>query len=136
MRSSWQIFPLALVLVGATAPPSVNVPLLPQHGSKISGTATLTHRSMSPPVIEVAVVLDGVFIPENRYPAGVYTGSCAKLSAEPAVELKPVVGGRSDTVVKKQPPKPGPYVIAVFNTAETRTISCGALPMMHHEHDK
>jgi hypothetical protein len=136
MRSPWLVVPLALAFVAATPPPPVTVPLLPQHGSKISGTATLAHRLVKPPVVDVAIVLDGVFIPENRYPAGVYTGSCAKPSAEPAFELKPVVGGRSDTVVKLDRPKPGPYVIAVFNTGGTQTISCGAVPMMHHKHER
>ncbi|MBV8369066.1 MAG: hypothetical protein JO036_09115 [Candidatus Eremiobacteraeota bacterium] len=136
MRSPLFVVPLALAFIAATPPPPVKVPLLPQHGSKMSGTATLAHRMVKPPVVDVAIVLDGVFIPENRYPAGVYTGTCAKLSAEPAYELKPVVGGRSDTVVKVNPPKPGPYVIAVLNTAGTQTISCGALPMMRHAHER
>ena len=37
-------------------------------------------------------------------------------------------GSRSKTRVKPIMMKPGPYVIAVFDTTGTRAISCGALP--------
>jgi hypothetical protein len=118
----------------ATPPPSVKITLDAQPGSKIAGTATITHVAMEPPVVDVAIVLDGVFIPENEYPAGVYRGTCGKLGTTPAYRLKPVIGGSSKTRVKPTTMKPGPYAIAVFNTAGTHTMSCGELPMMHHPH--
>jgi hypothetical protein len=118
----------------ATPPPSVKITLDPQPGSKIAGTATIAHVAMEPPVVEVTIVLDGVFIPENEYPAGVYHSTCAKVVNAPEYRLKPVIGGTSTTRVKPSPMKPGPYVIAVFNTAGTRAISCGALPAVHHKH--
>jgi len=136
IRSSWLALALALAVAGAAVAdtPSVKVPLLPQNGSKIGGTATITHLSVkAPAVVDVRIVLDGVFIPENRYPAGVYAGTCSKMGAEPAYELNPVVGGRSDTRLHVSAPKPGPYVVAVFNTTETKTMSCGALPAMKHD---
>jgi hypothetical protein len=116
----------------ATAPPSVKITLDPQPGSKIAGVATITHSATEPPVVNVTIVLDGVFIPENEYPSGVYHSTCAKLATTPEYLLKPVIGGKSVTRVKPTPMKPGPYVIAVLNTAGTRAISCGALPAMHH----
>ena len=120
--------------LAGTPPPSVTFPLVAQPGSKIAGSATIVHTAMDPPVVDVTIVLDGVFIPENEYPAGVYHSTCAKLAAAPEYRLKPVIGGKSTTRVKPTMMKPGPYVIAVMNTAATHSISCGALPVMHH-HD-
>ena len=120
--------------VASTAPPSVTFPLAAQPGSKIAGSATIVHTAMDPPVVDVTIVLDGVFIPENEYPAGVYHSTCANLATTPEYRLKPVIGGRSTTRVKPTTMKPGPYVIAVMNTTATHAISCGALPVMHH-HD-
>jgi hypothetical protein len=138
LRISALSFAATLAAVGiafaATPPPSVVVKLDPAPGSKIAGTATITHAAMEPPVVDVTIVLDGVFIPENEYPAGVYHSTCAKVTNTPEYRLKPVIGGKSTTRVKPSPMKPGPYVIAVFNTAGTHAISCGALPMMHHPH--
>ena len=124
----------------ATAPPSIKVTLDPQPGSKIAGTATIVHSATEPPVVDVTIVLDGVFIPENEYPAGVYRSTCAKLASTAEYRLNPVVGGRSKTEVKpamKRSKRKSnwSYSIAVFNTAGTRAISCGALPMMRdHQH--
>jgi hypothetical protein len=42
------------------------------------------------------------------------------------------MGGRSETRVKPTKMSPGPYVVAVLDTAGAHAISCGALPMMHH----
>lgn len=120
------------IAFAATPPPSVAVKLDPQPGSKIAGTATIVHVSLKPPVVDVTIVLDGVFIPENQYPAGVYRGTCAKLGATPEYQLNPVVGGRSKTQVKPTAMKPGPYAVAVFNTTGAHTMSCGELPMVHH----
>lgn len=130
------LFLTAMILaVSASPPPSVTVDLHPLHGSKISGTATIVH---GPKQIDVSITLDGVFIPENSYPAGVYAGTCAKLGASPVYPLTPVIGGRSVTHLdasrmKHDPPQPGPYAIAVFNTAGTQATWCGALPAMHHK---
>jgi hypothetical protein len=136
LRISALSFAATLAVVGiafaATPPPSVVVKLDPQNGSKIAGNATITHVAMEPPVVDVTIVLDGVFIPENEYPAGVYRGTCAKMGTTPEYRLKPVIGGRSNTRVKPTAMKPGPYLVAVFNTAGTHTMSCGALPMVHH----
>ena len=135
-RSIWFAVPLAVALAGGAfaATAAVKIPLLPQHGTKFGGTATLTHRSMKPVVVDVSIVLDGVFIPEASYPAGLYTGTCSKMSAEPAYELKPVVGGRSETRLRTSAPKPGPYVIAVLKKEGGETMVCGALPEMKHKH--
>ena len=98
------------------------------------------HAASEPPVVDVTIVLDGVFIPENQYPAGVYRGTCGKLGSTPEYRLNPVVGGQSKTEVKptmKRAKRKSnwTYSIAVFNTAGTRAISCGVLPMMHdHPH--
>jgi hypothetical protein len=134
-RSIWFAFALALALAGGAiaGPAPVKIPLQPQHGSKIGGTATLTHRSMKPLVVDVSIVLDGVFIPEASYPAGLYTGTCAKMSAAPAYELNAVVGGRSETRLRTSAPKPGPYVIAVLKKDGGETMTCGALPEMKHK---
>lgn len=133
-RSVWLAFPLAVVFAGAAAAgPVVKIPLLAQHGSKIGGSATLAHVSMKPLVVDVSIVLDGVFIPEAEYPAGLYTGTCAKMSAEPAYPLKPVMGGRSETRLRASAPKPGPYVIAVLKKEGGETMACGALPEMKHK---
>lgn len=125
---------LAGIASAASPPPKVVVKLEAQPGSKIAGTATIAHVAMDPPVVTVTIVLDGMFIPENQYPAGVYNASCSSLGSKPEYELTPVMSGRSETSVKPHAMKPGPYVIAVFNTAGTHAISCGALPMMHHNH--
>jgi len=129
---------LALVLstsalAASPAHPRFEVKLEPQNGSKIGGTATIVHES-PPPAVVVTIVLDGVFIPENQYPAGVYAGTCAKLAAEPAYRLEPVMGGRSTTRLTVKRPMSGPYAIAVFRTDGKRTMSCGELPMMKHAH--
>jgi hypothetical protein len=108
-------------------PASMAVRLDPQHGSKISGKATITHVSEHPLVADVVIVLDGAFIPENQYPAGIYVGSCARMSADPVYRLKPVIGGRSKTRVAEGTPPPGPYVLAVFDTAAKQVLWCGAL---------
>jgi len=138
IRSSALALVATLAVAGAafavTAPPSIQVTLDPQPGSKIAGKATITHLATEPPAVEVTIVLDGVFIPENEYPAGVYHSTCAKVTNAPEYRLKPVIGGRSTTRVSPSPMKPGPYVIAVFNTAGTHAMSCGALPVMHHSH--
>ena len=137
-RSAALAFAAVLALAGiasaSSPPPKVVVKLEPQPGSKIAGTATITHAATDPPVATVTIVLDGVFIPENHYPAGVYNASCANLGPKPEYELTPVTGGRSETRVKPHAMKPGPYVIAVFNTTGTRAMSCGALAMMRHNH--
>jgi hypothetical protein len=136
VRISALAFAAALAVGGiafaASAPPNVVVKLEPQPGSKIAGTATISHVSMDPPLVDVTIVLDGVFIPENLYPAGVYNATCANLGPTPEYRLTPVMGGRSKTRVKPTAMKPGPYVVAVFDTAGTHAISCGALPMRHH----
>ncbi len=138
VRISALAFAAALAAAGiafaASPPPNVVVKLEPQPGSKIAGTATIAHVALDPPVVDVTIVLDGVFIPENQYPAGVYHATCANPGPTPEYRLTPVMGGRSKTRLKPTTMKPGPYVIAVFNTAGTRAMSCGALPMMHHEH--
>ncbi len=129
---------LLLVLGGTASAESrrtVEVKLDPQHTSKIGGTATIVHGRNE---VRVTIVLDGVFIPENQYPAGVYTGACANLSATPAYKLNPVMSGRSVTLLamnRSPKHKPGAttYVVAVFNTAATQTMSCGALPKMHEK---
>src|SRR6202035_5799056 len=118
------------VAFAATPPPSFLVKLDPQNGSKIAGTATIAHLSTEPPTVDVTIVLDGVFIPENQYPAGVYRGTCGKIGATPEYRLNPVVGGRSKTEVnpsmKRSKRKSNrEYSVAVFNTAGTHTISCG-----------
>jgi hypothetical protein len=126
---------LAAALATTSAAPAqtaMQFPLLPQHGSKISGKATITHVSEKPLVADVVVVLNGMFIPENRYPAGIYTGTCARMSAEPVYELKPVVGGRSKSRITEGNPPPGPYVLAVLDTAEKQTLWCGAFPSYKH----
>lgn len=125
---------LAGIAVAASPPPNVVVKLEPQAGSKIAGTATIAHLAADPPVVSVTIVLDGMFIPENEYPAGVYNSTCSNLGPRPEYRLNPVISGRSETRVKPTTMKPGPYVIAVFNTAGTHAMSCGALPMMHHDH--
>ncbi len=134
MRSLLLALPFALIVGSAAVAdvPPVKVPLLPQHGSRIGGTATFTHLSMKPAVVDVRIVLDGVFIPENQYPAGIYAGTCSKLDGDPAYKLSPVIGGRSDTRLQGVAPKSGPYVVAVFKTSGTQTMSCGALPAMKH----
>jgi len=135
VRSFMLALPFALVIgsVAVADVPPVNVPLLPQSGSRIGGTATFTHVSMKPAVVDVRIVLDGVFIPENQYPAGIYAGTCSKMGADPAYKLNPVVGGSSDTRLRGVAPKSGPYVVAVFKTTGTQTMSCGALPAMKHK---
>jgi hypothetical protein len=111
--------------------------LRPQHGSGIAGTATIVHAPSPPGNVTVTIVLDGVFVPENRYPAGVYGGTCAKLPASPAYRLAPVVGGRSTTRLRGvKPPVSGPYAIAVFRTDGSQTMSCGELPIMKHSHER
>ena len=138
IRTSVLAFAATLALTGiavaASPPPNVVVKLEPQAPSKIAGTATISHVTMDPPVVSVTIVLDGMFIPENEYPAGVYHSTCSALGPRPEYRLNPVMSGRSETRVKPTTMKPGPYVIAVFNTAGTHAMSCGALPMMHHDH--
>jgi hypothetical protein len=122
----------------AAEPATIPIALEPQNGSKIGGTASIVH-GVSPHNVVVTITLDGVFIPENRYPAGVYRGTCAALSAEPAYVLTPVMGGRSKTNLRVKPPLPGSYALAVFNTSGKKTMSCGMLPPMKHgtkPHDK
>jgi hypothetical protein len=135
VRSFVFALPLALAVgsVAVADAPSVKVPLLPQHGSRIGGTAAITHLSVKPAVVDVLIVLDGVFIPENQYPAGIYVGTCSKMGTDPAYKLNPVVGGGSDTRLRGVAPKSGSYVVAVFNTMGTQTMSCGALPRMKHQ---
>jgi hypothetical protein len=135
MRSILLALPFALIVGGAAVAdvPLVKVALLPQHGSRIGGTAAITHLSVKPAVVDVRIVLDGVFIPENEYPAGIYAGTCSKMGADPAYQLNPVVGGSSDTRLRGVAPKSGSYVVAVFNTMGTQTMSCGALPRMKHQ---
>lgn len=137
IRISALTFAVALVGGGiafaASPPPAIVVKLEPQPGSKLAGTATIFHVSMDPPVVVVTIALDGMFIPENSYPAGVYRATCATLGPTPEYRLTPVMGGRSKTRLTPTTMKPGPYVVAVFNTAGTHAISCGALPMMHHK---
>jgi hypothetical protein len=126
---------LAGIASAASPPPAtVVVKLEPQPGSKIAGTATITHVEAAPPVATVTIVLDGMFIPENQYPAGVYNTTCSNLGAKPEYPLTPVMSGRSETRLRPHAMKPGPYVIAVFNTAGTHAISCGVLPAMQHSH--
>jgi hypothetical protein len=136
VRTAALAFAATLAAVGiafaASPPPNVVVKLEPQPGSKIAGSATISHVSMDPPVVDVTIVLDGMFIPENMYPAGVYRATCATLGPTPEYRLTPVMGGRSETRVKPTKMKPGPYAVAVFNTAGTHAISCGALLMKHH----
>jgi hypothetical protein len=133
-------FAVVGIAFAATPPPSFLVKLDPQHGSKIAGTATIVHGSTEPPVVDVTIVLDAVFIPENQYPAGVYAGTCGKLATAPLYRLNPVVGGRSKTEVQPtmKRPKRKPnwrFSVAVFDTTGAHTISCGTLPTMpNHEH--
>jgi len=123
-------------VAGAASPaPSFQVKLLPQHGSKIGGEASIVHDS-APRAVVVTIVLDGVFIPENEYPAGVYEGSCSALSSPPAYKLNPVKGGRSVTNLHVKQHMAETYSIAVFDTAGTKTTSCGTLPAMKHDETK
>ncbi|MBV9409143.1 MAG: hypothetical protein JO164_09970 [Candidatus Eremiobacteraeota bacterium] len=115
--------------------PQMTIPLAPQHDSKISGHAAFTHVSVHPLVVDVQLTLDGVFIPENSYPAGIYTGTCASMSAKPAFTLKPLVGGTSLTRVTEANPPRGPFAVAVFDTTGAHTIACGELPTRSHDHE-
>ncbi|MBV8750720.1 MAG: hypothetical protein JO103_13525 [Candidatus Eremiobacteraeota bacterium] len=150
IRSFSMLLPLMLAL-GATgvaqspspapapasspAGPQMTIPLAPQHDSKLGGHAAFTHVSMNPLVVDVQVTLDGVFVPENSYPAGIYTGTCASMSAKPAFTLKPLVGGTSLTRVTEPNPPRGPFAVAVFDTTGAHTIACGELPTRSHDHE-
>ena len=123
------------VAVAAAPSQSIEVKLRPQHGSKIGGTATIVHLANKN---DVSIVLHGVFVPENRYPAGIYNGTCGNLSAAPDYELTPVMGGLSTTHLKLNRSKRGrplypSYAVAVFNLAGTQTMSCGEFSPAAHE---
>jgi hypothetical protein len=121
------VFGAAGVALAASPAPSTAVALVAQHGSKIGGTATIRHSENEN---VVSIVLHGVFVPENRYPAAIYNGTCGNLSAAPDYELTPVMGGLSITHLRLNRSKRGrrlypSYAVAVFNLAGTKTMSCG-----------
>jgi hypothetical protein len=135
VKRSLLVVPLLAMLLGGAAiakqsASGVTIPLEPQHGSKIGGKATIVH-GISPNTAIVTITLDGVFIPETQYPAGIYRGACAMITPrlKPMYELTPVQGGRSTTNLKARTPIPGKYAIAVWDPKMTKTMSCGGGPL-------
>jgi hypothetical protein len=59
---------VAGIAFAASPPPKVVVQLEPQPGSKIAGTATISHVSMDPPVVDVTILLDGCSFQRTRTP--------------------------------------------------------------------
>jgi len=135
VKRSTLVVPLLAMLLGGAAIAKQSatggtIPLQPQHESKIGGKATIAH-GISPNTATVTITLDGVFIPETEYPAGIYRGACATITPrlKPLYELTPVQGGRSTTNLKARTPIAGEYAIAVWNPKMTKTMSCGGGPL-------
>ena len=135
VKRSMLVVPLLAMLLGGAAiakqsSSGVTILLEPQHGSKIGGKGTIVH-GISPNTAIATITLDGVFIPETQYPAGIYRGACAMItpSLKPMYELTPVQGGRSTTNLKARTPISGKYAIAVWDPKMTKTMSCGGGPL-------
>ena len=113
------------------APPAVTVPLVPENGFKLPGTATLVATAGTSPGTSVTVLINGFFIPEDSYPAGIYAGTCRAFAAGTRVALVPLSSGKSVSTL------PGislasllavPHVVAVHSAHDpAKTISCGRI---------
>jgi hypothetical protein len=116
----------------AQQPPlTLTIEMAPENGFKIPGRTTLTNTGGTTPGMQVTIVLNGFFIPENSYPAAIYAGTCAKHTPRAAFTLTPMSTGKSQTLV------PGtsiekllafPHVVAVASASNAQTtISCGTI---------
>jgi hypothetical protein len=114
---------------------SLEVPLKPRHGSKVSGTATLQQVGGD---LEVTVVLEKPIKAayDDILPAHIHTGPC---SVEPtyanpnmSAGLTEVQDGRSETTVPRTRLaglQTRPYSINVHEPAgNQRPIACGDIP--------
>ncbi len=130
------IWPDKLSAAGSSTDTLLVVHLYRRSGSTIDGQAVFTPlmHSGSTPSLRVTITLDGVFIPEDRYPAGIYVGSCRDtVSGAPVYRLNPVQGGKSVTTIQ------GAAMLTLENPMHSivvtdhrptfigRVVSCGAI---------
>jgi hypothetical protein len=109
-------------------------PMSPRNGSKLSGQVTLAHAEgpAGEAAVSVSIKLDGVFIPEAAYPAGIYGGSCTdSVTHAPKWKLNEVKTGESTTVLfgqTLQSLEASLYCVSVQSeTSPTEVICCGVL---------
>jgi hypothetical protein len=121
----------APALAQSPTPAAVALSLAPENGFKLPGTVTWAATSATPAGLLVTVIIAGVFIPEDSYPAAIYAGSCEKFVPATRVALKPLLSGKSVTALDGPPLKSllaTPHVVAVASAHHPETtISCGAI---------
>lgn len=118
---------------GAAAPSAVFL-MHARNGSKLDGTVIL-ERTLGPagrPAVSVAIKLNGVFIPEAMFPAGIYAGGCTNtLNGPPKWALRAVQNGTSTTVVYGVTIKDlegSQYSVAVASEKDPhKVLACGVL---------
>lgn len=130
------VFMVAAVLLLACVPKPPEPPALGAHmehynGSPMDGEATLVRTDWAKHLVRVEIKLDGAYIPENQYPAGIYRSTCADtITAKAAYPLSAVATGQSTSVVTLplRLLQYGSYAIVVFSpTHPERVLSCGVI---------
>ena len=115
---------LMLAPLALAAPHTLSIALHEQNGSGESGKAELIAKGEKTEV--VLHLAHGGAVPQ---PAHIHAGTCANLSPKPAFQLKPVVHGKSVTVVDTTLEKllDGKYAINVHKSDKEIQdyVACG-----------
>ena len=82
--------------IAASAPPTIKLDLLPLHGSRERGTATLTPRGTGL-IISIEVVGAGSGATQFAH---FHRGTCEHIESPAVYELQPVRNGRSTTTLE------------------------------------
>lgn len=119
---------------GLASSKPIEVKLSAINDSKVDGSAEISQLVVipeNPPAISVTIRLNGIFIPEDKWPSDIHVGSCAHVNPKIAYPLHPVVEGKSETriqilTVAHFKRAPG-YSIEVHNPKDTKVVSCGSI---------
>lgn len=120
---------LAPAFVGAAPSRAVTFRIEPQHGSNERGTAILTRRGDD---VSVDVRITGLPPDSPSQLVHLHTGSCDRLSLRGAIDLEPLVAGRSRTTLhggdaKRALGADTPYFLSVHRMLANHSehVACG-----------
>ncbi len=117
-----------VAFTGTAAAAAITIPIDPQNGSGISGTATLTDLPNGQTRVEIAVT---GFQGGTPSPAHIHMGTCATLNPAVLYPLTDVVSGTSTTVVNVTTAAllAQPHAINIHKSAQEATVyvGCGTI---------
>ncbi len=117
-----------LAFTGTAAAAAITIPIDPQNGSGIAGTATLTDLGNGQTRVDISVT---GFQGGTASPAHIHMGTCATLNPAILYPLTDVVSGKSTTVVNVTTATllAQPHAINIHKSAQEATVyvACGTI---------